>query len=132
MLEPSDEVDRLPTMVGSKSPAEPEEAEAAMAGRAVGILCSLEMLAMSAWWGYRLIGHPTSTGAIALLPAVLAVVIGMAFLGGSRVAVLATLFFASPVLLYLLWGEGPSKWAGYGYLGAWVAAVALWSSKRAS
>lgn len=110
----------------------PEESDATMAARAAGLACSLAILGMSAWWGYRLIDHPTSTGAIALLPAVLAVVIGMAFLGGSRVAVLATLFLASPVLLYLLSGEGPSKWAGYGYLGAWVAAVALWVNPKHS
>jgi len=103
-----------------------------MAARAAGLACSLAMLGMSAWWGYRLIDHPTSTGAFALLPAVLAVVIGMAFLGGGRVAVLATLFFTSPVFLYLLGGEGPPKWAGYGYLGAWVAAVALWVNRKHS
>lgn len=115
----------LPARLGEESPA-------CTAGRILGVLCGLTILAMALWWRNSLSGRGLDGRGLDVFAAVSGVVIAATSVLRKPYLLMAVLFLSALPFLYLLGGEGPPKWAGYGYLGALVAALLVHIKTRAA
>jgi hypothetical protein len=99
----------------------------------LGFLFGLDMFVMALWWR-RLLFTRSQAGGTAegysIIVAMSGLLIATAFVI-RRPYLLSFILLATALpSLYLLGGEGPTKWAGYGYLGALLAAWLMRSRRE--
>ena len=93
------------------------------AGRVLGVFFGLEIFVMGIWWRRWLETQSLNAGGYAELVAALGLMIATTFVVRRPFLLRAVLLVSAPPLIYVLAGEGPGKWAGYGYLVTLLAAV---------